>query len=117
MLPDPFQLLYAGTAVTLPRITAGANASTYGSSDSKFGIAFKQTASKARFRREMRFTMSKISTDPVSTVASEVGASVYLVIDEPKFGFTDQELTDLVAALVHDLADGTIVPRLLEGEY
>nr|UJQ85982.1 MAG: hypothetical protein 2 [Leviviridae sp.] len=59
----------------------------------------KQNVTANRFRREVRLSQKKIAADPISSVNKENGVSVYLVIDEPRAGFSDTEIGYLIDAL------------------
>jgi hypothetical protein len=76
----------------------------------------KQNTSATRFRREVRLSQKKVSTDPISATASEKGVSVYLVIDEPRAGFSDTEIGYLVDALKSWLIPANY-NKVLGGEY
>lgn len=99
MLADPQSVTVNAVAVSLPRISVNPGNTTYSSLDGNTGFAIKQSQSKDRFRREIRLTHQKISPDPISALNKQIGASIYLVIDEPKYGYTDVEIGYYVEAL------------------
>jgi hypothetical protein len=76
----------------------------------------KQNVSAARFRREVRLSTQKVAADPISAVNKTVSASVYFVIDEPKFGFTDTEVGYYIDALKAWLTS-TNYNKVLGGEF
>ena len=79
----------------------------------------KQSVSSKRFRREFRLAHSEIVEDPLNATNAEAGFSVYLVIDEPRYGFTDATLLNTVKDLCEFLtrSSGANTSRLLLGEY
>jgi len=123
MLPDPSTLVVAGAQVPGARTAQSVGTATYTAPDGVHQMSIKQTTSKSRFRREVRFSTTKVAADPISAVNVSVGASAYIVIDEPRFGFSDAELVDLVNSLVSvfgvSLNPGTetTLLKVLNGEY
>ncbi|DAD50130.1 coat protein [ssRNA phage Zoerhiza.1_22] len=125
MFSDPISVLYEGAAHNHARTSAD-NPSTFTYVDETDGVtqtvSVRQTTSKSRFRHEFRISRSKIAADPITLANGEIGASVYLVIDEPRAGFTDTDLNDIAASLFKYLSgaapsDTTNVLKLLTGEY
>lgn len=99
MFADPQTLTIATVATTMPRTQMAPTQNSYTTADGNTAFLVKQNITKARFRREVRLSSKKIAADPISAVNKEIGASVYLVIDEPRAGFTDAEIGNLVTAL------------------
>jgi len=99
MLADPQSVTINGGAVSLPKTSSGPTVNTFTSADGITSMTTKQNVTAARFRREVRLSQSKVAADPISGLNRQLGASVYLVIDEPKSGFSDTELGYLIDAL------------------
>ena len=100
MLADPQSVTINAVATSLPKTQSGQTVNVFTSADGKTAMTTKQNSTAKRFRREVRLSQTKIAADPISAVNVESGASVYLVIDEPKSGvFTDAEIGYLVEAL------------------
>jgi hypothetical protein len=116
MLADPQSVTINAVAVSLPRTQAGATQNVYTSADGNTIVATKQNITASRFRREVRLSQKKIAADPISAVNTEKGVSVYLVVDEPKTGFTDTEIGYLIDALKAWLTS-TNYNKVLGGEY
>jgi hypothetical protein len=68
--------------------------------DGIYNFDISQNKSTKRFRREVRLTKTAVAADPISAVNAEVSASVIIVIDEPRFGFTDADLTAMLTGLI-----------------
>lgn len=116
MLSDPQSITINAVAKSLPLTGTGPTERVYTSSDGAFTLRVKQNVTRNRFRREVRVEQSKIAADPLTAVNQQVGASVYIVIDEPRSGFTDAELGYLVTGL-HDLVETSgFVNKILGGE-
>lgn len=125
MFADPISFLYEGVAHSHVR-TSSDNPSTFTYVDEADGVdqilSVRQSSTKARFRREIRVSRTKIAADPITLQNGSIGASVYLVIDEPRAGFTDTDLNDMVVSLTKFLGgatatDSTNVLKVLTGEY
>lgn len=100
MLADPQSVTVNGVASNLYKTLASPTGNEYTSSNGLLKMVTKQNVTAKRFRREVRIVQTKIAADPISAVNAESGASVYIVIDEPRNGvFTDSELNYLATAL------------------
>lgn len=75
-----------------------------------------QNQSSNRFRREVRLNTTKIAADPISAINKQVSASCILVIDEPKFGFTNAELVVELTALLDWATEVANRDKMLSGE-
>lgn len=121
MYADPQAITVTGLGtLSLPRVGSKTPSTlgTFATADGNGIISVKQDQTADRFRREYRFTQKKIAADPISAVNKEVSASVVLVVDEPKWGFTDAELLNIYIGLVASLSASTNakVVSLLGGE-
>lgn len=121
MYADPQGITVTGLGtLSLPRV--GSKTPTtlgqFATADGNGVIQVKQDQTAARFRREYRFTQKKVAPDPISAVNKEVSASVVLVIDEPKWGFSDTELLNIYTGLVASLSatSNAKIVQLLGGE-
>lgn len=99
MLADPQTVTINAVATPLPKTSNGPTVNVYTSADGNTAMTTKQNVTASRFRREVRLSQQKIAADPISAVNKQIGASVYLVVDEPKTGFSDVELGYLIDAL------------------
>lgn len=102
MYADPQSLTVNGSAKSLNRVGSQnpTKSGAFSTSDGDFTFAVKQDSTANRFRREVRFSQKKIAPDPISAVNKEVSTSVVIVVDEPRWGFTDVELGYLTAAII-----------------
>lgn len=116
MLTDPQSVTINSVATPLPRTVQGSTSNTYTSSDGNTSMVTKQNTSATRFRREVRLSQQKIAADPISALNKRIGVSVYLVIDEPREGFTDVEIGYLIDAL-KAWTTSTNYNKILGGEY
>lgn len=116
MLTDPQSVTVNAVAIPLPRTQMGTTQNGYTSADGNTSMTTKQNVSATRFRREVRLSQKKIAADPISAVNTEKGVSVYLVVDEPRAGFTDIEIGYLIDALKAWLTSANY-NKVLGGEY
>lgn len=116
MLADPQSVTINSVAVSLPRTQQGNTQNVYTSADGNTTMTTKQNTTASRFRREVRLSQKKIAVDPITAKNAEIGFSVYLVIDEPRAGFTDAELGYAIDAL-KAWATSANYNKVLGGEY
>lgn len=116
MLADPQSVTINVVAVSLPKTSTGPTQNIFTSADGNTFMTTKQNTTAARFRREVRLSQKKVAADPISGVNKELGVSVYLVIDEPRSGFTDIEIGYLIQAL-KDWSTSTNYNKVLGGEF
>lgn len=117
MLADPQTVTINAVATPLAKTSNGPTQNVFTAADGTKTMTTKQNVSAKRFRREVRLSQTKIAADPISAVNAESGASVYLVIDEPRNGvFSDTEIGYLVEALKGWLIAANY-NKVLGGEY
>jgi hypothetical protein len=116
MLADPQSVTVNAVAISLPRTSAGVTQNLYTSADGVTTMTTKQNVTASRFRREVRLSQHKTAADPISGLNKDLGVSVYLVIDEPKYGFTDAEIGYLIDALKTWLSSANY-NKVLGGEF
>lgn len=102
MYADPQSVTVNAVAQSLPRqgSTQPDRIGTFATPDGTFTFDIRQNKTTNRFRREVRLTQKKIAADPISAMNKEVSTSVMLVVDEPRWGFSDTELGYLTSALI-----------------
>jgi hypothetical protein len=116
VLADPQSVTINAVATSLPKTSNGPTQNVFTSADGNTSMTVKQNVTASRFRREVRLSQQKIAADPISAVNKQIGTSVYLVIDEPKTGFSDVELGYLIDALKAWLTSANY-NKVLGGEY
>lgn len=101
MFADPITASFAGSPVSLPRISIKDQSSVYKSADGKFTIRVSHQNTKTRTRRLIRFEdYDSGYTNNLVGVTQIPGVHAYLVIDEPLTSvFTDNNgATEFLAA-------------------
>jgi hypothetical protein len=116
MLADPQNLTINGVATNFYKTKVGPNGCEYTSGDGLKMFVTKQNITAKRQRREARISQNKVAADPVTAENHTEGASIYIVIDEPRNGtFSDSELNYLASALAVWQGTGNFT-SLLRGE-
>lgn len=99
---DPISVTFQAVAKSLPRVFSPAGAAAvFKTSDDEFKVELSHTEVKGRRERHyIRISQRKIGSDPLVPATNlESTASAYLVLDNPKTGFTNAELGYLMQAL------------------
>lgn len=112
MFADPQVVTVNTVAQSMPRIKLGSSDATYRTADETFQMRISHQTTKSRTRRMVRLDQTVIAADPLTTNNYSQTAGVYLVIDEPKFGFTDAQLDYLADALIAWLTPANIAKVL-----
>lgn len=116
MFADPQSVTINAVPFSCPRILIGNGEATYRFADETVQMRISHQDSKGRKRHMIRLDQTVIAADPLTAENASQKAGVYLVVDEPGFGFTDTQLGYLVAALTAWLAAGTNTAKLLASE-
>lgn len=96
---DPQTLTVNAVPFTLNRIKSDGYRSEYATADEDFKMTISHQQSGNRTRRMARADQRKVAADPLTSVNEYKSLGVYLVIDEPEYGFSDTEIDYLVQAL------------------
>lgn len=115
MFADPQSVTINTVPVSLPRVLVGSGEATYRSADETVQMRISHQDSKGRKRRMVRLDQTVIAADPLTAENASQKAGIYLVVDEPSFGFTDTQLDYLVDALIAWLSSANIA-KILGGE-
>jgi len=102
MLADPQTVTIGASpgAVACARILVDGPKAIYRSADDTVTITVSHLETKeGRIRHMMRIDRKIVAADPISSLNSSKTASVYTVIDQPDFGFTDTNLYEMLGAL------------------
>lgn len=96
---DPQTVTIDVTPFTLNRIKSDGYRSEYAAADGTVKLIVSHQESKNRTRRMARLDQQVVAADPLTAENESKTLGVYLVIDEPDFGFSDTEVDDVVQAL------------------
>lgn len=112
MLSDPQTLTIDGISTDLPSISVSPTETLYQSSDGKLRLRVSYTTDKAKTRYLVRVEEDAISADPISAVNAKKTCAVYVVIDQPLFGFADTRVRDITVSLKDWLTSANILKVL-----
>jgi hypothetical protein len=96
LFTDPQSVTIDGVAHSMPRISADGTKALYSEADETLKMTISHQESKGRTRHMCRLDMRVVAADPLTSVNEYKSCAVYLVIDEPEFGFADDVLDDIV---------------------
>lgn len=103
---------------TLPRVSSAVDLGIFRAADSTHALKVSHQYNR-RARHVVRYDHAKVAADPfVSGNSLRYTASVYLVVDAPKDGYTAAELKALVDAFIANLnaSTGANITKLIGGE-
>jgi hypothetical protein len=95
MLADPQTI----ASTSCPCISKSDSRSIYKAADDSLKLTISHSVSGKRTRHLIRLDQYIVAEDPLSAVNVSQQAAVYMVIDEPEFGFTDEQLKGMVNAV------------------
>jgi hypothetical protein len=118
MYADPQSITFDTVATDLARLPSPnpEKKGVFGTQDGLKSFQVTQNKTSNRFRREVRLSFTKVAADPISGANKEVSSSVIFIIDEPRWGISDAELTTDTTALVDWIGAGDNLSDLLGGE-
>lgn len=93
---DPQSIEVDGTAISMPRVSSNEVSSTYKKADLASSLKISHSQSKGRLRHMVRFDNRAVVADPLTAVNDYETLGVYLVIDEPEYGFSDADIDNIV---------------------
>lgn len=115
-LADPITLTIDGSGHTLNRVRTEGTRSIYAEAGEAYKLTVSHQESKDRTRRMIRVDNRIVAADPLTAQNEYKGLGVYLVIDEPEYGFTDTAITNIAAGL-QALCDATFIGKVLSGQH
>lgn len=108
-LADPQTVTVNAVAKTLNRIKVDGSSSEYTTADGEYRFRVShQDAGKGRARRMVRVDKRIVAADPLSAVNEYKALGVYLVVDEPNFGFDDTSIWQVTAGLIGWLTQANV---------
>lgn len=96
---DPQSITVNAVAKSMPKISSEGTKSIYQKAEEDFKMTISHQVSRDRTRRMVRVDQRVVATNPLDSTTEYKTLGVYLVIDEPEYGFSDTEIDYLVQAL------------------
>lgn len=108
MLTSPQTVTVATVPYTMNKIESNKNDSTYSTDDQSYQLIVSHQFTKNRQRHLARVNHKVVAADPLTAENSYQSAGIYLVIDEPLYGFSDTQLLNDAKGLLAWLSDSNI---------
>lgn len=115
MFTDPQVVTIDGVANSLVKISSEGQKSIYRTADGNKTLTISHQTSKGRERRMVRIDSRVIAADPLTAANDYENCGIFLVVDEPKYGFTDDQIDDIIQGFKAWLITAN-VNKLLAGE-
>lgn len=96
MFTDPQSVTIDAVPYSMPRISSDGTKALYCTADEALKMTISHQESKGRTRRMVRLDKRVVAADPLTSVNEYKSVGVYLVVDEPEFGFSDDAIDDIV---------------------
>lgn len=96
MFTDPQTVTIDAVAHDMPRISTEGMSSLYSEANETLKMRISHQESKGRTRRMVRLDYRVVAADPLTAVNVYKTVGVYLVVDQPEFGFTADAIDDIV---------------------
>jgi predicted Mrr-cat superfamily restriction endonuclease len=111
-LADPQTLTVNTVAKTLNRVKSDGYRSEYATDDEEYKMIVSHQELKNRTRRMVRVNQRVVAADPLTSVNEYKDLGVYLVVDEPEYGFSDTNIDYVVQALCDWLTSAQVAKVL-----
>lgn len=96
MFTDPQTVTIDAVAHNMPRVNSDGMSALYSEADEALKMRISHQESKGRTRRMVRLDKRVVAADPLTSVNSYQSVGVYLVVDEPEYGFSDDAIDDII---------------------
>lgn len=96
MFTDPQSVTINAVPHSMPRISSDGTRALYSEANEELKMTISHQESKGRTRHMVRLDQRVVAADPLTAVNEYKSCGVYLVIDEPEFGFSDTEIDYIV---------------------
>lgn len=96
MFTDPQSVTINAVPYSMPRVSSDGTKALYSEATESLKMTISHQESKGRQRHMIRLDRRVVAADPLTAVNAYKSCGVYLVIDEPEFGFSDAELDYIV---------------------
>lgn len=93
---DPQSVTIDAVPYSMPRISVEPTRSLYATADEGLKMTISHQESKGRTRRMIRLDRRVVAADPLTSVNEYKSVGVYIVVDEPEYGFTDDNIDDII---------------------
>lgn len=113
---DPQSVTIDAVPYSMPRVETGTSKSLYSEATEALKMTVSHQDSKGRTRRMVRLDKRVVAADPLTAVNVYQTLGVYLVIDEPEYGFTIDNIDDVVQGFKTWLSTANVT-KVCGGEH
>jgi hypothetical protein len=113
---DPQTLTINSIAKVCARVQTNGTKTVYSTADEEVKFTVSHQESKGRTRRMVRVDQRVIAADPLTAKNEYKSTGIYLVIDEPEYGFSDAAIDYVVQALKTWLSTANVL-KVLGSEH
>lgn len=100
MFADPQSVTINAVPISLPKVETNGTKSLYSAADESLKMTIShQETNAGRTRRMVRLDKRVVATDPLGSEQVYQTLGIYLVIDEPEYGFSDSDIDYTVQGL------------------
>lgn len=112
MFTTPQSVTINAVATDLNATRIAENSTIYESSDGALTLKISHQQSGTRVRRMARLDKQIVASDPLTAISQYQTAGVYIVIDEPSFGFDATTISNIVDGLKTWLTSSNVLAML-----
>lgn len=110
---DPQSVTIDSEAISMPRVESAGSKSIYRDADGEFSLTIShQKTGKDRTRHAVRLDVRAVVADPLTAVNDYEELAMYIVIDEPNFGFADADIALQLAGFLAWFTAGNVAKVL-----
>lgn len=113
---DPQSVTIDGVAHSMPRVSSETSKSLYSEATEALKMTISHQEAKDRTRSMVRLDMRVVAADPLTAVNVYQTVGVYLVVDKPEFGFTIDNIDDIIQGFKTWLSTANVT-KILGGEH
>lgn len=96
MFTDPQSVTINAVPISMPRVTTEATKSVYSAADESLKMTVSHQDAKDRTRRMVRLDKRVVAADPLTAENEYKTIGVYLVVDQPEYGFSITDIDNIV---------------------
>lgn len=112
---DPQTITINAVAQSLVRVKSDGLSSEYKTADDVYRFKISHQESGKRTRHMARIDKRVVAADPLTATNDYKTLGMYVVIDEPSYGFTDADVNFVKAGFLAWLSDANVL-KILAGE-
>lgn len=112
MFTDPQSVTINAVPYSMPRVSSQGTSAIYQTADESLKMTISHQEAKDRTRRMVRLDKRVIAADPLTSENDYRTCGVYLVIDEPEYGFSDTDIDNIVQGFKTWLSSGNVTKVL-----